>query len=273
MEEAIESSNVNFNVDNFSLVLSGGGALGIAHLGVIYDLQKNDISPSEIIGTSMGGIIGACLAIGLKYDEMYALFEKFSSFLSWIKLSMGGNAIIKSDKIDEIFVEIFQDKKMNDTLIPLKLIATNLLSSEIKVFDKHDDVLIKDALLATMAIPGVFEEKVIDGETYCDGFICANLGIEQASRNDLLAIDVLGKNSFSSVMPDNTFKTQNVMQMFEKSLRLLIYNQTKVVLSNSAKNICLIEPKTIEFQTFHFHKFKQIAQLGKNLLPFGYTHA
>ncbi|MGC9351861.1 MAG: patatin-like phospholipase family protein, partial [Sulfurovum sp.] len=44
----------------FSLVLAGGGALGIAHLGVLHDLEAKGIKPQEIIGTSMGGIIGAC---------------------------------------------------------------------------------------------------------------------------------------------------------------------------------------------------------------------
>jgi len=55
----------NIKTNNFTLVLSGGGALGIAHLGVLHDLEKENITPSEIVGTSMGGIIGAFLAVGL----------------------------------------------------------------------------------------------------------------------------------------------------------------------------------------------------------------
>jgi len=53
-------------------VLAGGGALGIAHLGVLHDRESKKIKPQEIIGTSMGGIIGACAAIGLKEKEIYA---------------------------------------------------------------------------------------------------------------------------------------------------------------------------------------------------------
>ena len=64
---------------NFSLVLSGGGALGIAHLGVIRDLERLLISPDEIIGTSMGGIIGACLAVGMQEEEIFAKIENFAS--------------------------------------------------------------------------------------------------------------------------------------------------------------------------------------------------
>jgi NTE family protein len=61
----------------FSLVLSGGGALGIAHLGVLSDLERANIKPSEIVGTSMGGIIGACYSIGLSEKEIYSHIESF----------------------------------------------------------------------------------------------------------------------------------------------------------------------------------------------------
>jgi NTE family protein len=67
-------------------------------------------------------------------------------------------------------------------------------------------------------------------------------------------------------MPDNFFKTANVMEMFEKSMRLLIYNQSKTHVQNSDKNIYLLEPKTKEYTTFSFHKYKEIRALGLGLL-------
>jgi NTE family protein len=255
----------NFNKKSFSLVLSGGGALGIAHLGVVHDLEQYNVVPSEIIGTSMGSIIGACLAIGMREKEIFTLFDEFSNIFNWIKFSFSGNSIIKSEKIESIFENIFADKKMKNTLIPLKVIATNTLNGEIKVFDAHDNVYIKDALLASMAIPGIFEEKEIGGMLYSDGFLCENLGINQASFEDILAVDVLGKNSFAQEMPNNFLKTSNVLEMFEKSMRILMYNQTKVSLKNSHKNIYLIEPNTQEYKTFHFHKYTEIREVGLGL--------
>ena len=59
---------------------------------------------------------------------------------------------------------------------------------------------------------------------------------------------------------------QNIIGMFEKSMRLIVYNQTKINLANSDKNIILIEPKTSNFKTFQFHKFKEIRKVGKELL-------
>lgn len=253
--------------NHFTLVLSGGGALGIAHLGVLHDLEKQHIIiPNEIVGTSMGGIIGACMAIGLKEEEILEHIKSFSSVSKWIKFSLSGNAIVDNSKIETIFNTIFKDKKMKDTIIPLKLIATNLINGHKRVFSQDDNIYIKDAVLATMAIPGVFDEHMIDGHPYGDGFLCENLGVNEASYDTVLAVDVLGENSFEKNMPDNFFKTANVMDMFEKSIRFLIYNQTQTHIRNSDKNIILLEPDTKAFNTFNFDKYIEIRILGLGLL-------
>ncbi len=251
----------------FSLVLSGGGALGIAHIGVIEDLEKYALRPNEIIGTSMGGIIGACVAMGLDTKQIIEVLDEFASVTKWIKFSFSGNSIIESSKIERIFKHIFGNRKMKDVKTPLKLITTELLTGDKRVFCKNDDVLIKDALLATMAIPGIFSEKVIDGKVYADGFLCENLGLSEASLETILAIDVLGFNSFEKEMPDNILKTINILEMFEKSMRLLIYNQTRLI-KNSIKDkkLILIEPNTKNYKTYHFHKVDELLEVGRGLL-------
>jgi len=256
----------NLVTENFTLVLSGGGALGIAHLGVLHDLERLQIIPGEIVGTSMGGIIGACMAIGMKEREIHEQIKRFTGVFNWLKFSFSGNAVVENDKIAKIFEGIFKEKKMHETVIPLKLIATDLHSGDKRVFDASDDVCIKDAVLATMAIPGIFEEHIIEGTVYGDGFLCENLGINEATYEEVLAVDVLGKNAFDKDLPDNFFKTANVLEMFEKSIRLLIYNQSRTHLRHSNKKITLLEPKTKEYKTFYFHKTEEIRALGLGLL-------
>ncbi|KYJ85740.1 patatin-like phospholipase family protein [Sulfurovum riftiae] len=252
--------------NDFSLVLSGGGALGISHLGILHDLEKESVYPSEIVGTSMGGIVGACVAIGMQEAEIYEQIKKFSNLFNWMKFSFSGNAMIDNEKIALIFETLFGNRKMKETDIPLKLIATNLLNGHKRVFTAEDDVLIKDAILCTMAIPGIFEEHIVDGEVYGDGFLCENLGVREASFKTVLAVDVLGENSFEKEMPDSFFKTANMMEMFEKSVRLLIYNQSRSHIACSTKEILLIEPETKGYKTFHFHKYEEIRKIGLGLL-------
>lgn len=257
---------IDLKTEPFSLVLSGGGALGIAHLGVLHDLKIQQVAAAEIVGTSMGGIIGACYAIGMDEVEILSHIRKFGSLNNWIKFSFGGNAIIDTDKISAIFDQLFGQRKMCDTNIPLKLIATNLGNGAKRVFDATDDINIKDGLLATMAIPGIFEEHRIEGVVYGDGFLSENLGLNEASCQNILAVDVLGKNSFQTALPNGFFKTANVIEMFEKSMRLLIYNQTRNNLRHTDKDILLLEPNTSAFKTYQFHKAEEIRRVGLGVL-------
>jgi len=250
----------------FSLVLSGGGALGIAHLGVIADMERMGLSPAQIVGTSMGGIIGAQLAIGLSEAQMQEHLKAFVNISKWLNLSFDGNAIVKSRKIRGIFETIFEDRTMKDTAIPLTLITTDLLTGDKYLFTPENSTPIVDALLATMAIPGVFEEQHLDGRVLGDGFLCANLGLDEATHDTVLAVDVLGTQSFGPTLPDNFFKTANVMEMMERSMRLLILNQTREAVRRSDKSIYLMEPDTAEYKTFHFNKAEEIRTRGLGLL-------
>jgi len=250
----------------FSLVLSGGGALGIAHLGVLHDMEQQGLVPGEIIGTSMGGIIGACLAIGMREIQIHEKLKSFASVTKWIKFSIGGNAIVDSRRVEGIFDGIFGERMMSDVEIPLKIIATDLKTGAKRVFAAQDKVLIKDAVLATMAIPGIFKEKVIENSVYGDGFLCENLGVREGVYADILAVDVVGRNSFSDTLPDNFFKTFNVIEMLERSIRLLMYNQTKNIVAYTDKNILILEPDTSQYKTFYFHKVDEIRALGLGLL-------
>ena len=247
----------------FSLSLSGGGALGLAHLGVLAKLEEQNLRPSEILGTSMGGIIGALYAIGLKEQEVTDILKEFSSIKKWIKLSFKGNSVVDTTKIEKIFKSVFGNKTFKDTKIELKVVATNLETSKKVVFSKSNNVNLSKALLATMAIPGIFSEQIIDDKIYVDGFLCENLPLTDAKYKTILAVDVLGKNSFSRELPNGLFKTLKVFDMFEKSLRTLIYNQTqKNIECLEDKELILIEPKTKDFSTYQFNKLKKLRKRG-----------
>ena len=250
----------------FSLVLSGGGALGIAHVGVIEDIERFKLVPDEIIGTSMGGIIGACVAIGMRAEQITTALEKFAGVSNWLDINLRGDSIISDDKIKVIFEQIFDNKLISQTDIPLKLIATNLLDGEKHIFDSSEDIRIVDALLATMAIPGIFEEQHIKQSVLGDGFLSGNLGILEAQSNTILAVDVMGKNSFQHHLPDNFFKSHNILEMLERSVRILIYNQSKCALTQCKKRVYLLEPKTSNYKTSDFNKIDELKTLGKGLL-------
>ena len=117
-----------------------------------------------------------------------------------------------------------------------------------------------------MAIPGLFKEHYIEQYILGDGYLCENLGVLEANMDRVLAVDVMGKNSFDNHLPDNFSSAFNAIEMQERSIRMLIYNQTKCNLVQCGKKVFVIEPKTSDFKTFDFNKVNQIKALGKGLI-------
>ncbi len=245
---------------DFSLVLSGGGALGIAHLNIIRLLEDNHLKPKEIIGTSMGAILGACYALDYSDQEIYQFIKKFSNIFKWGKISFSHSSLLATDKIADLFTLLFGDKKISDTVIELKIIATDFNTGNAKVFDKTSNILIKDAVLASMAIPAIFPPVKINDKFYVDGFIASNLPVEFAQYDTIVASNVLGKNSFTDYQEkDYQFfgHTKAILAMLERSLRLVMYNKAQEPLNNKS-GVILIEPDVSEFKTFEFHKYDEI---------------
>jgi len=156
---------------NFNLVLSGGAALGFAHVGVIKRLYELDRFPEQIVGTSMGAIIGSVYALKLPQEEFLRIFSEFSNIFKWIKISFSNASLINSSKIYKIIESLFGEMKMAQSPIPLKLIATNFDNGEVRIFSRHDDIAIKDAILASMSIPVIFPQVKIDESYYVDGYL------------------------------------------------------------------------------------------------------
>lgn len=247
------------NIKDYSLVLSGGGALGYAHLGILFDLEEQKFEkPSEIIGTSMGAIIGAAYACGKTPSEIHKTLKEASQWKNWIRLSFKKKGMFSHRKILAQLNEEFQGAMMNEVEIPLKIIATNKVTGEKRVFDEKDgDISVADAVVASMALPTIFPDKTINGSTYIDGCYSSNCGILEATKNDVIISNVLGKRSFDSPKRND----------LERSLRIMIANQSEQELNAcTASGIHYFDVETRHYGTFQFHKIDEITQLGRNLI-------
>jgi NTE family protein len=259
--------------NEFNLVLSGGGALGYAHIGVINKLYDNNLFPEEIIGTSMGAIVGAVLSLKLPKDEFNDIFEEFSDVRKWFKISLNNSAIIDNIYIYKMFDFIFKNKKIKDLEIDLKIVSTNFNTGEAFVFDKNSDIYVKDALLASMAIPGIFPQFKINNISYVDGFIVDNMPINQVSNKDLLtvSINVLNEKSIKNIEDISYNIFTNIFAIFtsfERTIRLINITQTRrnITQYNLNKNngLIIIEPDLTGYKTSSFKKYDDIVQIGYN---------
>jgi NTE family protein len=157
------------------LVLSGGGARGFAHIGVLRVLERHAIAPHVIAGTSMGAILGALYAAGTRADELYAIAEE----LSWrelIDLSLSAG-LLKGEKL-RAFLEDHLPDTFEELDVPLAVTTTDVETGEQVVFLEGPLV---PAVRASACYPGAFEPVTIQGRTLADGGIVNNLPVEAAA--------------------------------------------------------------------------------------------
>lgn len=174
-----------------SLVLSGGGARGIAHIGVIEELEKRDFEIVSITGTSMGALVGGIYAIG-KLEEyktwLYAL-DKLKVF-KLLDFSFTSQGLVKGDRVINELKKFISDKEIEDLKISYAAVAVDILNKKEVVLSKGS---IYDAIRASIAIPTVFTPVKMENTLLVDGGVLNNIPINHAKRypGDLLiAVDV-----------------------------------------------------------------------------------
>ena len=212
------------------LVLSGGGAKGMAHIGAIKVIEEAGIPIDYVVGTSMGSIIGGLYAIGYtpeqmdsmvrkqdwgfllsdqilrrdmnmqerEADEKYVISVPFSK--SAIHDLTGG--LIKGQNISNLFSELtlgYHDSlNFNKLPIPFACVAENIVKGEEYVF--HSGVL-STAMRASMAIPGVFTPVRLDSMVLVDGGVVNNYPVNVAKQ--MGADVIIGVDVQSELKPAN----------------------------------------------------------------------
>lgn len=173
------------------LVLSGGGARAYAHIGVIRALREANCPIDFIGGASMGAIVGAGLACGWS-DEMLdrRIRQAFveTNPLSDYRLPVVG--LVKGQKVDARLREHFDDLLIEDLRTPFFAVSTNLTQG---TFQIHAQGLLRDALRATISLPGILPPVVSDRQVLVDGAVLNNFPVDvmrEIHRGRIIGVDV-----------------------------------------------------------------------------------
>lgn len=157
------------------LVLSGGGARGFAHIGVLRVIEEAGINVDVIAGTSIGAILGALYAHGYRASDIHHIASK----LKWrdiVDLSLQGG-LIKGEKLAH-FLAAHLPQRFEDLAKPLAVTTTDVETGEGVILVAGDLI---SAVRASSCFPGAFEPVQIKGRTLADGGIVNNLPVEAAA--------------------------------------------------------------------------------------------
>lgn len=157
------------------LVLSGGGARGFAHIGVLRVLEREGAHFDVIAGTSMGAILGAFYASGRRADDLFRLAET-TGWRDVVDLSLQ-TGLFKGDRL-EAFLASHLPRSFEQLEVPLAITTTDVETGEGVVHMEGD--LIR-ALRASSSFPGAFEPIQLEGRTLADGGIVNNLPVAAAT--------------------------------------------------------------------------------------------
>lgn len=176
---------------NITLVLSGGGARGIAHIGVIQEITERGYKIQSIAGTSMGALVGGVYAAG-KLNEFtdWAYTLDKQDILRLIDFSFSAHGLVKGDKIINTLKKLIPDTNIEDLLIKYSATAFDLTSNQEVVFRSGS---LFNAIRASISIPTVFLPVVSGGSIIVDGGVVNNLPVNNAWRNEndlLIAVNV-----------------------------------------------------------------------------------
>lgn len=173
------------------LVLSGGGARAYAHIGVIRALREANCPIDFIGGASMGAIVGAGLALGWSDEELDRRIRKAfveTNPLSDYRLPVVG--LVKGHKVDARLKEHFDDVLIEDLHTPFFAVSTNLTQGSFQV---HTQGLLRDALRATISLPGILPPVVSDHQVLVDGAVLNNFPVDvmrEVHRGRIIGVDV-----------------------------------------------------------------------------------
>ena len=273
------------------LVLSGGGAKGMTHIGIIRALEENNIPIDYITGTSMGAIVGSMYAMGYSPDDMEKLI-KSDSFKRWyqggieekyqyyfkktspspefinirvslkdplhkVKTQFLPSSVVDPIQMNIVFLELFGRatascrNDFNQLFVPFRCVASDTYNKKALIFDKGD---LGDAVRASMSFPAMFKPIEIDSVLVYDGGIYDNFPVGTMIKDfhpDLI---------IGSVVSSNPSKPQEgeIMSQLEN----MIMQKTDYTIPDSLG--ILMTFKYTDVGLMDFNRFDELHNIGYN---------
>lgn len=156
------------------IVLSGGGVKGVAHAGILKALLQHDIYPDVVSGVSAGAIVGALYANGITPAEMLSIFKE-TPLLKYNFLTINKPGLFDTEKYITFFEKYFPVNSFEALEKKLFVVATDLQNGSPRFFSSGN---LLQPVLASAALPPVFNPVSINGRLYADGGIMNNFPIE-----------------------------------------------------------------------------------------------
>lgn len=232
------------------LSLCGGGARGIAHIGVLQALEENGIFPEIVSGTSAGSIVGGLYCAGLKPAEILNIVQD-SSLFKIFNIGFSTTGLTDLSYLDDIIKEKFPSNTFGALLKPFYACAANITDGTCDYVSEGE---LSSAITASCAIPLIFKPVKIGEKTYVDGGYMDNLPIEPIRKKCKYLIGVNVNHNIFDEDPES------ILSIGQRLFDITIWQNSE----EQAKECdALIDvQQAARYRLFDFHKGEELYKIG-----------
>ncbi|HNW49745.1 MAG TPA: patatin-like phospholipase family protein [Prolixibacteraceae bacterium] len=264
-----------------SLVLSSGGARGLAHIAVIDELEKRGYEIASIAGTSMGAFVGGIYASGnlnIFKEWMYSL--KTIEIVKLFDITLSNNGLLKGERLFHELGKLFPDSLIENLPIPFAAVSTDILNNREVI---HQSGSLFHAIRASISIPTFFQ-PFKTGNTYLvDGGLLNPTPVNRVKRfeNDRLVVvnvetqhvdDEIEKMFYSkkaegkstTVSPLKFIGMPGYFDLINKTIGLMLSQLADLTIEKYTPDL-LINMNRNFFGTYDFHKYSEIIEFGNQI--------
>ena len=244
-------STLKIQTNNLALVLGGGAARGAFHLGVLDYIEKNNIEIKAYSGSSIGAIIAASHASGIKAQEQLKIFSS-KDMKEIFKFNYFKNALLKIDSSHRIIKELLPIDKVEDIPKPIWINAYDLNKKELHYFSNGDTIIL---CMASSALVPIFKPISYKNMSLIDGGLFDNIPIKPLlNKNyDICTIDLFAKQNHIKTNP-------NIIKKIKKSFFKQLNENHKFSLENT--NYYIGSNHIRDFSLFTFKELQECFNLG-----------
>lgn len=242
--------------EKLAIALGGGAARGAFHLGVLHFMEENKIEIDAYSGSSIGAIISASHASGVKAKEQLKIFSS-KDVKQVLKFNYFKNGLIKIDRNHKILDELLPIKNLEDIPKKIYLTAYDLKKRELHYFDKGDTHTL---CMASSALIPLFSPISYKGMYLIDGGLFDSIPIKPFSNSEykVFAIDLFPKNNKLPTIKINPIK------ILKKRLFTQLYTNHKYTILNSDQYL-----GSYEINDYSMFTFKEL----HDCFDFGYKES
>lgn len=266
---------------DIALVLSSGGARGLAHIGAIEELEERGYRITSVAGCSMGALIGGIFAAGkmTEFREWMKRVDRWT-LLRLVDPSLSLNHLIDGNKVMETLNKIVPDVNIEDLPIPFCAVSTDWDRGEEVVFREGS---LLEAIRSSISLPGFFNPVRPDGRILIDGGVLNPIPLNRVTRKKgdlLVGVDVSGYdydgqrrtrlalaarrkkslNPLKRMMPDG--QGVNYISLLTRASSLMIRQNSKLMVELMKPDI-LLDIQMSRYSGTDYDKSEQIINVGK----------